>query len=707
MIQILVNLNGTPLKNNFLEEYKLKNNNFYVFSSYKGDEALNCVEKWTFVPCSYNFSWSANNAFWIINFFIDNNYINPENEIIFINPFDRNIKFKISDLRLPIIDHYFGNVNRRFKDMDAYSLWKNRNDPSYLNKILENNYSNIEEKFKKQLIQRVQKLKNKYCYPVINGGNEGVLLQKDKNKIIKRINVSVSVIDKKIKDIAKKIKNEENDIILPDNALELINKFYNFEIIYSDKGKYIEFEYPNKFLPTININYAFQAQSLIKQNAIKILIDDNKKENYAKYKIDNTKQLFKTVFNDYGGSFIQYKDEEEREKMFFGIIRDNYYFVKYFHDFNAREKIKDKRKFDSLEKIKDKKFFSFYKFVLNAYKDIGLKRACLLSELPTSGNWVFCKDKTNTMTRIWDEEENIYLDLTCIDEDKVINCNCANLLKSLPSNKNKKIFCELDLNLNYACTSYEVNFDPKYIALLTTKGERKLDVALKSIEVQSSSVDAVFIASEQNIQVTKYTVLVNPYEKGLARNTMQALVRIKQLYANDDVYVCTIDDDDEWKTNYIKKVKEKVSLGANFVSCDLVVQKNNKQIDIFKYLENEINVEAFLYGNPGIQGSNKVFNLNIALESGGMPQHINAATDRAFNINLLLHPEIKFAKLSSAEVIFNQNDDPKRITNQKNRLEELRKFYKHFWHLIDKDKIHLINERHKQLHGLNEVINWK
>ena len=126
-----------------------------------------------------------------------------------------------------------------------------------------------------------------------------------------------------------------------------------------------------------------------------------------------------------------------------------------------------------------------------------------------------------------------------------------------------------------------------------------------------------------------------------------------------------------------------------------------------QFITEDININTFLYGNCGVQGSNKVFDLDIALESGGMPKNINASTDRAFNINLLSHPETKPIALKRAFVIFNNDLHREKISTDRKRLNELQNFYKHFWHLIDKTKINSINKRHKTLHGFNKVITWK
>ena len=242
----------------------------------------------------------------------------------------------------------------------------------------------------------------------------------------------------------------------------------------------------------------------------------------------------------------------------------------------------------------------------------------------------------------------------------------------------------------------------KIIALLVTGGIRDLKKSINSIKKQSEPVDKIIIASESAINAP-YEIHINPYQNGLARNTMQALTKIFIKYGAN-VFIATLDDDDQWKEHYIKEVKKKIQNGFNFIATQLLVKKENKTIDIYK--PSNIKMNDFLYGNPGIHGSNKVFKLNIALEAGGMPKHINAATDRAFNINLLRHPEIKFCIIKKPLVIYNKDVSRSRITNDPKRIVELQAFYKHFWNHIDESQKNQINKRHETLHQLRDVISW-
>jgi hypothetical protein len=103
-------------------------------------------------------------------------------------------------------------------------------------------------------------------------------------------------------------------------------------------------------------------------------------------------------------------------------------------------------------------------------------------------------------------------------------------------------------------------------------------------------------------------------------------------------------------------------------------------------------------------GSNKIFNLDIALESGGMSKSINRLTDRFFNISLLMHPEIKVGLINDFVIKYNKDSNRDRITNDLSMENDLKNFYRHFDALINDDDVLKINERHDKIHQIKGAI---
>ena len=244
------------------------------------------------------------------------------------------------------------------------------------------------------------------------------------------------------------------------------------------------------------------------------------------------------------------------------------------------------------------------------------------------------------------------------------------------------------------------------IALIVTSGTRPLEKSINSILEQTKKVDHIFIASEKEINTT-YQVFLNPYKKGLARNTNQALIKIKELFQNENIFIATLDDDDTWNKDYIYQANNLIDEGYNFITGWVEVYNQNQKKDEWIFKKEEININNFLLRNIGMLGSNKIFNLDIALESGGMSKSINRLTDRFFNISLLMHPEIKVGLINDFVIKYNKDSNRDRITNDLSMENDLKNFYRHFDALINDDDVLKINERHDKIHQIKGAISWR
>ncbi len=250
----------------------------------------------------------------------------------------------------------------------------------------------------------------------------------------------------------------------------------------------------------------------------------------------------------------------------------------------------------------------------------------------------------------------------------------------------------------------------RLIALIVTSGKRDLTPVLKSIESQTRKVDEIVIASEifidSFVRNDKYTLIINEMENGLARNTMNALAELSLMNDDKNTYIATLDDDDSWEPTYIENVEKEIKKGFNFIYSNIhrvVDGEKAKDEPLFPFT-----IRNNILGNQMCQGSNKVFELALALESGGMPMHLMCATDRAFNINLLRNPRTKYKFIDKKLVIHNADTKRERITNQKKgRKENLRNFYETFIDFINIDDIQTINKRHEIKHGIKDVLLWK
>ncbi len=246
----------------------------------------------------------------------------------------------------------------------------------------------------------------------------------------------------------------------------------------------------------------------------------------------------------------------------------------------------------------------------------------------------------------------------------------------------------------------------KIFGLLVTDGERDISKSLESMKMQTRQLEQILIASEKEI-ASEFRVYVNNDKNGLAINTTQALnkIWIDNFPIEEKLFIATLDDDDAWDGRYIEKAERLILEGANFITGCISIVRDGENIGTECPMKNK-SPNFYIYDNDGVQGSNKIFDLELALQNGGMFKTINSSTDRVINTNLLSDERTVFSSIGSIVAIQNRDSDRKRITNDPTRIENLREFYRVNWNKIDKDKIKSINKRHKDLHGFEEVITW-
>ena len=103
----------------------------------------------------------------------------------------------------------------------------------------------------------------------------------------------------------------------------------------------------------------------------------------------------------------------------------------------------------------------------------------------------------------------------------------------------------------------------------------------------------------------------------------------------DTDYIAILDDDDSWDIRYLEKCKNAISVGS--YAPDLLAaylkRSDCKTANIFSY--EDLVVNSFLCGNPGIQGSNMFIRLGILNCIGGFDESLPSCTDRDLMIRIL------------------------------------------------------------------------
>jgi len=172
-------------------------------------------------------------------------------------------------------------------------------------------------------------------------------------------------------------------------------------------------------------------------------------------------------------------------------------------------------------------------------------------------------------------------------------------------------------------------------------------------------------------------------------------------YSNRNYFLAFLDDDDEWKSNYLatlfksavepekckingklKKIKTVASI-AGFLRIE-----KQKEIKIQVKHEN-FNKESFFVSNPGLQASNLFIDLKTFWTIGGFDESLKSATDRDLGIRLAEYVRIRPSKkvVFINDVLVNHYAiSEKRVTaDSDNKKEGLDTFYRKYYHQFSKE----------------------
>ena len=139
----------------------------------------------------------------------------------------------------------------------------------------------------------------------------------------------------------------------------------------------------------------------------------------------------------------------------------------------------------------------------------------------------------------------------------------------------------------------------------------------------------------------------------------------------DDIYIATLDDDDIWDREYLKKAEDSIDRKDFLISG--LLYDNGKNVESLS-IPQSVSISDFLSGNPHIQGSNTFVKLTVLLRAGMFDENMSSTTDRDFFVRvMMLNPSYRV--LNEHLVYADARDDRPRITNDKTvKADGLRKF---------------------------------
>ncbi|WP_179348748.1 glycosyltransferase [Winogradskyella pacifica] len=168
---------------------------------------------------------------------------------------------------------------------------------------------------------------------------------------------------------------------------------------------------------------------------------------------------------------------------------------------------------------------------------------------------------------------------------------------------------------------------------------------------------------------------------------------------DDTVYFSSLDDDDEWHFDYLD------AMTSNTTNEDIVftnlIRKDSNAASFLK-LPKQLDFHNFLYGNPGVGGSNTFVRLKTLLKAGGFDEAMVATVDRDLFVRLFqLKP--KYRVLESNLVTLHVENTRQRLTNNLELKKESYRYfyykYQHFMTSLDKERFF---NRAKKVFELNE-----
>lgn len=172
-------------------------------------------------------------------------------------------------------------------------------------------------------------------------------------------------------------------------------------------------------------------------------------------------------------------------------------------------------------------------------------------------------------------------------------------------------------------------------------------------------------------------------------------------YSQRVYYLAFLDDDDEWKFNYLETLFQSVrETEKKQINGKLKTIRTIASVAGFFRIEKEKTIkinatrdtftkENFFIRNPGLQGSNLFIELKTFWTIGGFDESLKSATDRDLAIRLIEYERIRASKriVFVGECLVNHyaDSDNRVTTNPSNKKQGLDLFYRKYLHQFSKE----------------------
>lgn len=154
----------------------------------------------------------------------------------------------------------------------------------------------------------------------------------------------------------------------------------------------------------------------------------------------------------------------------------------------------------------------------------------------------------------------------------------------------------------------------------------------------------------------------------------------------EDAYISILDDDDRWHRTHLARCAESMQRRPNAIFCNLTRVYHKYEEPGKLKSHNNLTISSFLYGNPGVQGSNMCFRLSAIEAIGGFDETLRSCTDRDLMIRFLEQFGNNNIVVIDEQTVWHDARSPNCVTNNIGyKTAGLDTFYrKHLWRFDEK-----------------------
>lgn len=149
----------------------------------------------------------------------------------------------------------------------------------------------------------------------------------------------------------------------------------------------------------------------------------------------------------------------------------------------------------------------------------------------------------------------------------------------------------------------------------------------------------------------------------------------------EESYVAILDDDDEWKSTHLESCVETIKSKTYKAVFSYLKRQDCSEASLFSV--QDLTIDQFLIGSPGIQGSNMFFKLKSLLDINGFDERLPSCTDRDLMIRFIQKYGYKDIAIVP-KVLVNHYTSHNTVTSNFEKKEKgLDFFYRKHLHLFE------------------------